>query len=52
MSDIISAWAVDSSDESDVDGVPFVLITPGMDLLLLLASSFTLSTTSLMVVCC
>ena len=52
VSDTISAWAMDSSNESDVDGVLFVLIVPGMDLSLLLASSFTLSTTLLMVVCC
>ena len=49
VSDTISAWAVDSADDSDVDGVPDVSITPGMDLSLLLASSLTLSITSLRV---
>ena len=53
VSDAINAWAVDSSEESVVDD-PFVLITPGIHLSLLLrtlVSSCTLSTTSLIASC-
>ena len=55
VSDAINTWAVESSEESVVDGILFVSITPGMNLLLLLrtlASSCTLSIMSLVATYC
>ena len=52
VGDTISACAVDCADESAVDGVPDVLIIPGMDISPLLASSLTLSITLSRVLFC